>query len=149
MPETKILGVVLKPLREIPTPDGAVLHMLRADDPDFTQFGECYFSEVYPGKVKAWKMHEYQEQNLSVPVGKIRLVLYDARPASPTYKQMEIIELGRPESYCKIRIPSGIWYGFKGISAQTALIVNCADKPHDPTDNKKIPAEDAEINYTW
>ena len=63
---TAVDGVVETELRQIADPRGAVLHMLRADAADFTRFGECYFSEVAPGAVKAWKLHRRQTQELAV-----------------------------------------------------------------------------------
>ncbi len=87
--ESPIEGVTLTPLRQIGAERGAVLHMLRSDDLEFTRFGECYFSEVLPGAIKAWKRHRAQTQNLTVPVGRIRLVIFDDREASATRGQLQ------------------------------------------------------------
>ena len=46
---------------------GAVLHMMRCEAPDFTRFGDCYFSEVAPGAIKGWKRHRLQTQTLPYP----------------------------------------------------------------------------------
>ena len=80
----KIHGVAIVALREMVNESGNVLHMLRNDAPDFTKFGECYFSEILPGAIKAWKLHHEQTQNLAVPVGRVRLVIYDDREGSST-----------------------------------------------------------------
>ena len=72
-----IEGVIFTELRQICDERGAVLHMVRSDVPEFPGFGECYFSEVFPGAVKAWKRHRLQTQTLAVPVGRLRIVLYD------------------------------------------------------------------------
>ena len=64
-----IEGVKLNSLKEIKSEKGSVLHMLRSDDLDFENFGECYFSEVFMGCIKGWKKHLIQTQNLTVPVG--------------------------------------------------------------------------------
>ncbi len=144
-----IEGITLFPLREISDQRGAVLHMLRSDAPEFTTFGECYFSEVLPGAVKAWKRHLLQTQNLAVPVGRIRIVLFDNRESSSTNDRLEIIELGRPDAYMRIQIPPGIWYGFSCISCEKALIVNCADIPYQPSESETMPIEDSFIPYNW
>ena len=68
--ESLIDGVILTELLQINDERGAVLHMLRNDAPEFTRFGECYFSEVLPSTIKAWKRHHNQTQNLAVPVGR-------------------------------------------------------------------------------
>jgi dTDP-4-dehydrorhamnose 3,5-epimerase len=131
-----IQGLLLTPLGIIADDRGAVLHMLRCDAPEFTRFGECYFSEVHPGAIKAWKRHRAQTQNLAVPVGRIRIVIYDAREDSRTRGRCEAIELGRPDAYARLRIPPRLWYGFIGLGTMAALIANCVDAPHDPGESE-------------
>ncbi|MDI1270372.1 MAG: dTDP-4-dehydrorhamnose 3,5-epimerase family protein [Polaromonas sp.] len=144
-----IMGVTLAGLRQITDERGAVLHMLRSDAPDFTRFGECYFSEVQPGAVKAWKRHRMQTQVLAVPVGRIRMVMYDDRAESTTKGQLQELELGRPDAYLRLRIPPGVWYGFGCLGATPALLVNCADSPHDPHESEVCPLNDPVIPYRW
>ena len=80
---SQIDGIITTELRQINDQRGAVLHMLRCDALGFVRFGECYFSEVLPSAIKAWKRHRVQSQNLAVPVGRIRLVIYDDQESSP------------------------------------------------------------------
>lgn len=145
----QIDGVIITTLRQISDDRGAVLHMLRNDAPEFSRFGECYFSEVLPGAVKAWKRHRMQTQNLTVPVGRMRVVIFDGREISPTRDRIQILELGRPDAYVRLHIPPGIWYGFSCISENPALLVNCADMPHDPTESEIRPVNSVTIPYTW
>lgn len=144
-----IEGVTITELRQIGDDRGAVLHMLRCDAPDFSRFGECYFSEVFPGAVKAWKRHRVQTQNLAVPVGRIRMVIYDDREGTATRGQVQVLELGRPDAYFRLRIPPGLWYGFACLSATPALLANCADFPHDPIESDLRPINDPGIPYQW
>ena len=149
MVSSLIEGVSFVPLREIADERGAVLHVLRSDAPDFTKFGECYVSEIVPGAVKAWKKHILQTQNITVPVGRIRIVLYDNRETSSSNGKLEVFEIGRPDAYMRIRISPGIWYGFTCISQQIAMLINCADITHSPTESQVIPIDDPEIPYKW
>lgn len=144
-----IEGVTLSDLRQISDERGAVLHMLRSDAPEFTRFGECYFSEVLPGAVKAWKRHRAQTQNLAVPVGRIRMVIFDDREGSSSRGCLQIVELGRPDAYLRLHIPPGLWYGFSCISDVPALLANCADQPHDPDESERCAVDDPRIPYTW
>ena len=98
-----IEGVSIQRLKQIVDERGKVMHMLRADSPLFTKFGEIYFSIVNPGVVKAWKKHYKMTQYFAVPVGKIRLVIFDDRKESSTYKNVEVFEIGE-EHYCLIKI---------------------------------------------
>jgi dTDP-4-dehydrorhamnose 3,5-epimerase len=137
-PLTTIEGLTVTPLREIADARGAVLHMLRADASDFRAFGECYFSEVEPGAVKAWKRHRRQTQNIAVPVGRVRFVVYDSRESSPTNGALDVIELGRPGAYARLCIPPLLWYGFTGLGGGRSLVANCVDIPHDPDESESL-----------
>lgn len=151
--ELAIAGVSFQPLRIIPTPQGPVLHMLRADYPLMPSFpagfGEIYFSEIYPRKIKAWKRHASQEQLFAVPAGIIKLVLFDSRADSSTRGSIVEMLLGRPDHYGLLRIPAGIWYGFQCRSDYPALVCNCANIPHDPEDNERKSPDNSDIPYRW
>jgi dTDP-4-dehydrorhamnose 3,5-epimerase len=142
-------GVELHPLRQIEDDRGAVLHMLRCDAPYFTRFGEVYFSLIFPQAIKAWKRHNRMTQNFAVPMGAIKLVLYDDRLQSSTWGQLAEIILGRPDHYYLLRIPPLIWYGFQGLGPMPALLANCADLPHDPTEAENLPLVQNYIPYRW
>lgn len=145
----EVEGITITELRQISDERGAVLHMLRCDAPEFTRFGECYFSEILPGAIKAWKRHRVQTQNLAVPAGRVRLVIFDDRRGSPTKGKLQILELGRPDAYLRIKIPPGLWYGFTCISTVPALLVNCTDLPHAPDESELRSLNDPSIPYAW
>jgi dTDP-4-dehydrorhamnose 3,5-epimerase len=147
--QVEIDGVVVTALREISDERGSVLHMLRSDAPDFVRFGECYFSEVLPRAIKAWKSHRRQTQNFAVPVGRIRIAIYDGRERSPTRAKLQVLEMGRPDAYFRLRVPPGVWYGFTCVGAGPALVANCPDLPHDPAEGSVRPADDPLIPYRW
>lgn len=144
-----INGVSARPLRIIPTEGGPVLHMLRADDPEFTAFGEVYCSEVEPGAIKAWKRHQLMTQHFIVPMGRILFALYDDRPDSPTRGAVQEYTLGRPDAYSLLTIPPLVWYGFKGLAAHPSLIVNCADLTHQANESERADMGASFIPYVW
>jgi len=142
-------GVIITPLKKIPDERGTVLHMLRNTDPHFIQFGEIYFSCVYPGVVKGWHNHTIMTLNYAVIVGMIKLVLYDARKDSKTNGELMELFIGE-DNYCLVTIPPGIWNGTKGIGTKTAIIANCASHPHDPTEILRLdPMHNDQIKYNW
>lgn len=147
--KSNIQGVEIHPLKEFYDERGAVLHMVRVDSPYFRKFGEVYFSEVSPQKIKGWKRHKRMTQNFAIPKGKIRLVLYDSRASSPSHGVVDVHLIGRPDNYSLISIPPMIWYGFQGISEDTALVVNCADFPHDPDESEGIEPTSIAIPFSW
>jgi dTDP-4-dehydrorhamnose 3,5-epimerase len=128
---SKIHGGEIVPLRRIADERGTVLHMLRRDDPHFQAFDEIHFSTVYPGVVKGWHIHREMTLNYAVPLGRIKLVLYDDRSDSPTHGTLEQHFLG-PANHAPIRVPPTVWNGLKGMGTELALVANCATRPHDP-----------------
>lgn len=142
-------GVQVIPISEISDHRGAVLHMLRRDAPYFRAFGEVYFSEIRPKIIKAWKRHRKLTQNLTVPVGRIRLVMYDDRLESATRGKLVELIVGRPDHYILVIIPPLVWYGFQCISDSPACIANCIDYPYDAAETDSMDIEDQLIPYRW
>lgn len=143
-----IEGVEVIELDRIPDERGTVMKMLRSDDPHFTGFGEIYFSSVYPGVVKGWHRHRVKTLNYACVVGTIKLVLYDDREGSSTRGELMERFLG-PDDYSLVQIPPGVWNGFKGLSAPSAVVANCASHPHDDRQQERIPPTSPEIPYDW
>ena len=143
-----IEGVRVTPLKQILDERGKVMHMLRCDSEGFAGFGEIYFSSVYPGIVKAWHIHKRMVLNYAVPVGNIKVVMYDDRAGSPTRGTIQEVYLG-PDNYCLLTIPPMIWSGFKGIGDKAAILANCASIPHDPAETERLPPFDPSIPHDW
>lgn len=135
-------------LRRIPDERGTIMHMLRADDEHFRQFGEIYFSTAYPGVVKGWHEHVKQTQNYAVVQGMIKLVLYDNRPDSPSYRELVEIYTGE-QNYMLIIIPPGVVNGYKVIGERSAIVANCATLPHDASEMIRYDPMGADIPYDW
>lgn len=143
-----IKGVKITPLRQILDGRGKIMHMLRSDSATFQEFGEIYFSCVYPGAIKSWHIHKRMTLNYAVPHGNIKFVLYDDRLDSPTKGEIQELFLG-PDNYCLVTVPPMIWNGFKGIGAETAIVANCASIPHDSEEIDRLDPFDPSIPYNW
>lgn len=143
-----IQDVLIVPLKRICDERGSILHMLRANDPHFEKFGEIYFSTAYPGVIKGWHEHTYQTQFYAVIKGMIKLVLYDNRADSKTYKTLMEIFTGE-NNYQLTRIPPGVINGYKVIGIETAIVANCANFPHDPEEMKRYPPHGDSVPYRW
>ena len=143
-----IKGVEIHPLKQIPDERGKVMHMLRRDDPWFSEFGEIYFSVVFPGAIKAWHLHKQMTLNYAVPSGRIKLVLYDDRDDSPTRGELQEIFTGE-DSYALVTVPPGVWNGFTGLGPALAIVANCATIPHDPEEIVRMDPLSERIPYRW
>jgi len=143
-----IEGVQIIPLKKIPDERGAIMHMLRCDEPHYEKFGEIYFSLIYPGVIKGWHLHKIMTLNYAVPSGTIKLVLYDGRKNSATYGQVQEIFMGA-DNYCLVKVPPMVWNGFKGIGTIPAVVANCATIPHDPAEIERMDPIHNTIPYKW
>ena len=143
-----IEGVVVSPRRQIVDERGKIMHMLRADDPEFERFGEVYFSWVNPGAIKAWHLHGEMALNYTCPFGLIKLVLFDDRESSSSCGKFMELFLG-PESYQLVKVPPGVWNGFKGVAAQPSLVCNCATVPHRLDEIQRLDPFSPRIPYKW
>lgn len=143
-----IAGVLLTPLRQIPDDRGRIMHMLREDAPHYLRFGEIYFSWVNPGVVKAWHRHREMTLNYAVPVGRVKVVLYDPRPASATAGAVMEVVLGENE-YALLTIPPGLWSGFEGLAPTPSMVANCATLPHRADEIERRDVESPDIPYDW
>jgi dTDP-4-dehydrorhamnose 3,5-epimerase len=143
-----IEGVILTPLKIIPTDNGDVLHALKAADSTYVSFGEAYFSTVLSGKRKGWKKHTRMVLNLVVTAGEIKFVLWDDREGSITQGKFFECVLSR-KNYMRLTVPPGIWMAFYGNSEGENMLLNLASIPHDPTEAENLPLENSHIPYSW
>jgi dTDP-4-dehydrorhamnose 3,5-epimerase len=141
-------GVKIIPLQVILDERGIVRHMLKSTDPYFSQFGEIYFSEIFPGVIKGWHVHRKMELNYTVISGNVKLVLHDARSDSPTYKELQEIFMGE-DNYVLVKIPPNVVNGFKAIGNRKAIVANCSSIPHDPDEIERFDPFDKNIGYFW
>ncbi len=143
-----IKGVEVIPLKQISDERGKIMQMLRSDAKHFDKFGEIYFSVVYPQVIKGWHLHKKMVLNYAVLAGMIKLVLFDDRKNSPTKGEIMDLFIGE-DNYCLVKIPSGVWNGFKGIGQKTAIVANCATLPHHPDEIVRLSPFSEKIPYNW
>ena len=145
-----IEGVHKKILRSIPDERGRVLEIFRCDDDLFSRFGQVYITTTYPGVIKAWHMHQKQTDNVCCIQGMIKLVLFDSRKDSPTFKEINQFYLGIHNPLL-IQIPSNIYHGWMCISQEEAIVVNIPTEPYNRLnpDEHRLPPHDNDIPYDW
>lgn len=149
-------GVMIKRLKVIPDERGRLVECLRCDDDLFIQFGQFYVTTTYPGIVKGWHLHDAQCDNIVCVKGMIKLVLFDGRdgrggaPASPTAGQIDEFFLGEYNPML-VRVPAGIWHGWKCTGLDEAYIVNAPTEVYryDDPDQRELPHDTPEIPYDW
>jgi dTDP-4-dehydrorhamnose 3,5-epimerase len=126
------------------------MEMLRADDDLFLKFGQVYMTTAYPGAVKAWHYHKKQTDHFVCVRGMMKVALYDGRPESPTYGEVNEFFLG-DHNPLLLQIPPMVFHGFKCIGEEEAIVVNCPTEVYNykEPDEYRLPAHGSEIPYDW
>ena len=145
-----IEGVKVKKLKVIPDERGRLMEMLRVDDEFFTKFGQVYMTTAYPGVVKGWHYHKIQDDNMAVVKGMMKIVLYDGRKDSKTFKEINEFFIGEYNP-ALVHIPAGVMHGFKCISESEAACVNIPTEAYNykNPDEYRIEPHSDEIAYDW
>lgn len=143
-------GVKIKQLRVIPDERGYLMEMLRSDDPFFQRFGQAYITCAYPGVVKGWHYHKIQTDHFVCIKGMAKVVLYDRRETSATYRLLNEFFMGEKNPILLV-IPNQVVHGFKAIGSEPALIVNFPTElyKYDDPDEQRIHPHDNDIPYDW
>jgi dTDP-4-dehydrorhamnose 3,5-epimerase len=144
-----IEGVSVKNLKLIPDERGYLMEMLRADDPEFTRFGQVYVSATYPGVVKAWHYHKVQVDHFVCVAGMVKLVMIDTREDSPTRGAVNEFFLGvqRPQI---IVVPNLVYHGWKCISTEMSLVINIPTVPYNYADPDEFRVDPhGTLPYDW
>ena len=139
-------GIIKTSLKKIFNPKGDIYQLIRNDSKGFKGFGEVYISTIKIGEIKGWKKHNKMTMNLVVPLGEIKVVIYDDRSESCTkgFYYEEILSI---DNYCRLTIPPGLWMSFKGLSKAENILINFSDICHDPNESENIPLD--VITYNW
>ena len=48
-----------------------------------------------------------------------------------------------------VSIPPNIWNGFRSNDGNVAVLANCSDIPHDPSEILRLPFDNKKIKYDW
>jgi dTDP-4-dehydrorhamnose 3,5-epimerase len=145
-----IHGVTVKSLKLISDERGRLMEILRADDEEFSKFGQVYVTTAYPGVVKAWHCHKLQDDNMTALMGMVKIVLFDDRDDSPTKGVVNEFFIG-DHNHILLHIPKFVWHGFKCISDQEAMIINTVTEcySYENPDEYRKPPHGSDIPYDW
>jgi len=147
--EERIEGVQVKELIIHKDERGFFSEILRCTE-DICQedLAQVSFSRVFAGIAKAWHLHKKQTDWMCVLRGDIKLVLYDTRKESKTYKKIIEILIGEIHGFKLVKVPPGVAHGYKVINGPMDILY-ITNREYDPQDELRIPYDDPEIGYDW
>ncbi len=143
-PQILIEGVRLLELKLFADEGGDFCEISRLDEggylsclPDYRP-AQISYSLMEPGTIKAWHLHEHQDDVWFVPPGQRVLVgLHDVRAdsATPLLTMRLALGIGAPRL---LFIPRGVAHGVANLSTQPTMLVYFANQTFDSLDPDEL-----------
>ena len=113
-------------------------------------FRFAYFFTLRPGKIKGWGLHLRHEDRYFIMFGELEIVMYDARPDSPTFGLVAKTVLSEHHRRL-MNIPAGIWHANHNIGTKDVVVANYPTQPYDHSDPDKyrLPLDTDQIPYSF
>ncbi|MBS1819989.1 MAG: dTDP-4-dehydrorhamnose 3,5-epimerase family protein [Acidobacteria bacterium] len=146
-----IHGVRVHEVRHVAKMNGRLTEVYRRD----WRLGDAEIDQVFEvvldaGCLSAWHAHGATTDRLFITQGRARVVLYDARPESPSCGVVNEFRLG-DERPAVVVIPPRVWHGVQNIGPSPARILNMVDRAYeyaDP-DHWRIPADSPHVPFRF
>ena len=109
-------------IKTINNEKGNIIKFFNFDQKLLKKYGEIYFSEVKRNKFKGWKFHSKKNQVMTICSGVVEFSFKKKRPVK--LKKLNYLT----QNLYTIYIPKNIFYSFKCLSKQKAIIINLVDE---------------------
>ena len=109
-----------------------------------------YQFTIRPGRVKGWHVHYLHDDRIFLSQGHVRMVLYDDRPDSPTYRQVdEVFQTEYDRNL--VRIPAHVYHAIENLGTADALLIGMPTRAynHSDPDVYRLPLENSRIPYRF
>ena len=124
---TSIEGVTFRPTRPVPHEDGHLTEVARATwDILGGPVVQVHITTTFPGRVRAWGLHQRSTDRLFVVSGLVKIVVFDGRNDSPTVGQLNEFTVSEKNPGLLI-VPPNLYHGWKNIGTVEATIINMPD----------------------
>lgn len=109
-----------------------------------------YQFSVTARRIRGWVVHYLQSDRIFVSQGKVKIVLFDDRPQSPTYKMINEIFLSE-HNRALVSYPPHIYHAIENIGDKDALMINFPTRPYDHNnpDKYRLPLVNEKIPYKF
>jgi dTDP-4-dehydrorhamnose 3,5-epimerase len=144
-----IEGAMVKELITHTDDRGYFREIIRVTDEIFSEgFGQLSHSLVCQGVIKAWHAHKYQGQWNYVANGLLKVVLYDNRQNSSTYRERIEFFVGDNQIPKIYYFPAGVLHGYKCIEGPMNIFY-VTSGVYNLEDEIRISYDNPEINFDW
>lgn len=109
-----------------------------------------YQFTIRPGKVKGWHVHYLHDDRIFLSQGTVKVVLYDDRPNSPTYRMVN--EIYRADHQRTVMtIPAFVFHAHHNVGSTDALFISMPTRAynHADPDVYRLPVNNDMIPYRF
>lgn len=140
-------GVYLHESRAILSESGTLTELFRRDwwaidGSANSQVDQVFMRTLRVGEASGWHVHAETTDRLTVIAGTLKVLLYDDRPASVSYRQSNTFLLGaiRPQL---LVIPPGVWHAIRTHADQDVTLLNMVDLAYryEAPDHFRLPLD--------
>lgn len=148
--ENQIAGVDMRRLTSNSDGRGNLVVMMSDRFGEHYRTPHVYLVTAAAKSVRAWVYHKRQSDRLAYTMGRLRVVLYDLRPDSPTYKSLNVIDVGAANKVL-LTIPPRVVHGVQNLDDQDWSFVNMPTRAYDPAnpDKSRLPKDHPGIPYSF
>jgi dTDP-4-dehydrorhamnose 3,5-epimerase len=116
--------------------------------PDPLVYAYCVFTR--PRQIRGWVVHRSQDDRLFFLHGVFRIALFDDRPDSPTYHQLDVFVISERNRRLLI-IPRGVFHAIQNIGTEEAIFMNLPTRPynHSDPDKYRLPLRNDIIPFAF
>ena len=109
-----------------------------------------YQFTIRPGKVKGWHQHHLHDDRIFISQGTVKVVLYDDRPTSATYRMVNEVYRSEHDRTIMV-IPAFVYHAHQNVGQREALFVSMPTRPynHADPDVYRLPLDTDYIPYRF
>lgn len=89
-----------------------------------------YQFTIRPGKIKGWHSHRLHDDRIFISRGTVKVVLYDDRPESSTYKKISEIVRSEHDRTLMV-IPAFVFHAHQNIGDEEALFISLPTRAYN------------------
>lgn len=100
--------------------------------------------------VKGWHVHYLHDDRIFISQGSVKIVLFDNRPDSPTYRMIN--EIYRTDLQRNLMvIPANVFHAHQNVGSTEALFISMPTRPYDHADPDvyRLPVDTDQIPYSF
>jgi dTDP-4-dehydrorhamnose 3,5-epimerase len=148
-------GLQFRAVRPVPHEDGTLAEIVRTDWPEVDDpVLQVHLTTTYPGRTRAWGLHQRSTDRLFVVKGLVSIVVFDGRRESPTFGALNEFKVSERNPALLV-IPPNLYHGWMNIGVDEAFILNMPTSlyEYDEPDALDLPYDCAEapeiVPFRW